>query len=196
LRLLRHEEGLRQKENREKAKAIPSDVHVGKQDFMYRRPVEKEKPIAHRSPRTGKHNIVHVMSNFAETEPAGDSNTLKTIQSLAASSPLMRAKAHQQHSEPGYSFDRTGESPAHLPKAGRRSPEELGSQAEDMDDDVVSLLKTKSKYAEEQSPVRINQQLSSLEEPGIDKLKLVARGPLGAKATLHSTASKAPSPSN
>ena len=153
MRILRYEEGLRQKANREKAKAIPSDVHLGKQDFIYRRPVEKEKPIAHRSPRTGKHNIVHVMSNFAEIEPAGDSNTLKTIQSLATSSPLMRAKAHQQHSEPGHSFDRTGESPPHLPKAGRRSPEELGSQAEDMDDDVVSLLKTKSKYAEEQSPV-------------------------------------------
>jgi hypothetical protein len=44
-----------------------------------------------------------------------------------------------------------------------------------MDDDIVSLLKTKSKYAEEQSPA-INQ---SLEECGIESL--VARGPLGAR---------------
>ena len=95
MRILRREEGLRQKANREKAKAIPSDGQLGKQDFMYRRPAEKAPPIAHRSPRTGKHNIVHVMSNFAEAEPAGDSGALKTIQSLAASSPLMRAQAHQ-----------------------------------------------------------------------------------------------------
>ena len=94
MRILRHEEDLRRKANHEAAKAIPSDGRAVKQDFVYRRPAEKAQPIAHRSPRTGKHNIVHVMSNFAETEPAGDSGALKTIQSLAASSPLMRAKAH------------------------------------------------------------------------------------------------------
>jgi hypothetical protein len=58
-----------------------------------------------------------------------------------------------------------------------RSPEDVGSQLEDMDDDVVSLLKTKSKYGEDLAA----EQRRSLEGPAADEV--APRGAHAAKVT-------------
>ena len=121
LRLLRHEQTLKQEQEREKAKAIPSDGQATKKDFKYRGTVE-QSPRLHQSPRPGRPNIIHVRSNFPEND--GATETIHTVHTLAASSPLGKGTGKKRDSEPGYSFDKTDESPA---LHEMRSPEDVGS---------------------------------------------------------------------